>query len=59
MLKSLRNGRLWKAFDMRARVWPAWFDLIEMRATGKFDMRARAARVASWDRDMEKASVSS
>ena len=41
----------------RARMWPAWYYLIELRATGKFDMRARAARVASWDRNVENVLV--
>ena len=37
---------------MRARMWPAWYFLTRARATDKFDMRARAARVASWDRNV-------
>ena len=57
MLKPLRNRRLWKDFDMRARMWPAWYYLIGIRATDKFDVRARAARVASWDRNVENVLV--
>ena len=41
-----------------ARMWPAWYYSIGMRATGEFDTRARAARVASWDRNVEKVLVS-
>ena len=43
----------WKEFDIRARMWPAWYYLIRVRAADKFDMRARAARVAAWDRNVE------
>ena len=43
--------------DVRARIWPAWFYLIGVRAADKFDMRARAARVASWDRNVQTAMV--
>ena len=37
----------------RARMRPAWCYLIGIRATDAFGMRARAARVASWDRNVE------
>ena len=37
----------------RARMWPGLYYLIGIRARDKFDMRARAARVASWDRNVE------
>ena len=40
----------WKDFDACARMWPAWYYLIGIRATDTFDVRARAARVASWDK---------
>ena len=53
MLRSLRKQRVWEDFDIRARMWPAWFDLVWIRAADKFDMRARTARVASWDRKVE------
>ena len=35
-----------------ARRWPARYYLKGVGATGKFDMRARAAHVASWDRNV-------
>ena len=38
---------------MRARMRPAWCYLVGIRATDTFDMRARAARVASWDRNIK------
>ena len=38
---------------MRASMRPAWCYLIVIRATDTVDMRARAARVASWDRNVE------
>ena len=57
LLNSLRKQRFWKDFDMRARVWSAWYYLIWIRAENKFDMRARAARVASWDRNVQSAMV--
>ena len=41
MLKSLRTRRFLKESDIRARMWPAWYYLILIRATDKFDMRAR------------------
>ena len=47
-----------KDSDIRARTWPAWYYLIRVRATDKFDARARAARVASWDRTIEQVLVS-
>ena len=50
--KVLRGIRHERAAD--ARRWPAWYDLIRIRATDKFDMRARSARVASWDRNFFK-----
>ena len=53
VLQSLRNRKFWKEFDMRARMRPAWCYLIRLRETDTFDMRARAARVASWDRNVE------
>ena len=53
MLRSLRKQRVWEDFDIRARMWPAWFDLAWIRAADKFDMRARTARVASWVRNIE------
>ena len=39
---------------MRARMWPAWYYLRGIHATDKFDMRARSACVASWDRKVEE-----
>ena len=52
MLKPLRTHKFLKESDIRARMWPAWYYLIRIRATDKFDMRARAARVASWGRNV-------
>ena len=37
-----------------ARMWLAWYYLIGIRATEKFDMVARAARVVSLGRNAEK-----
>ena len=53
MLRPLREKDLGGIRHPRARMWPAWFDLIWIRAADKFDMRARTARVASWDRKVE------
>ena len=47
------DQRSWQEFDVRACAWPAWYYLTGIRTTGNFDMRARAARVASWDRHVE------
>ena len=46
-----------KESDIHARTWPAWYYLIRIRATDKFDTRARAARVASLGRKVENALV--
>ena len=54
----LATTRFRKDFDMRARTWPAWYYLKGTRATDKCDMPARAARVASWNRNVENALVS-
>ena len=55
MLKSLRTRRVWKDVDVRARTWPAWYSLIGNHATDKLGNRARAAREAPIDRNVEKA----
>ena len=52
MLKAYRR-QYWTNADILARMWPAWCYLIRIHATDKFDARARAARVASWDRTIE------
>ena len=52
MLKTYRH-QYWKKSDIRARMWPALYDLIRIHATDKFEARARAARVASWDRNVQ------
>ena len=39
---------------MRACMWPAWYYLIGIHATDKFDNRARAAHEAPFDRNVEK-----
>ena len=57
MFKPLRTVKFLKESDIRARMWPAWYYLIRIRATDKFDTRARAARVASWDRNVENVLV--
>ena len=44
---------VWKDLGMCARMWSAWYYSIRIRAADKFDMRARAARVASWDRNVK------
>ena len=36
------DQRSWKEFDVRACAWPAWYYLIRIYATDKFDNRARA-----------------
>ena len=56
MLKAYRH-QYWKKSDILARMWPAWCYLIRIHATDKFDARARAARVASWDRTIEQVLV--
>ena len=49
---------VWKDVDVRARTRPAWYYFIRIRATDKFDTRARVARVASWDRNVERVLLS-
>ena len=39
---------------MRACAWPAWYYLIRIHASDKFDNRARAAREGPFDRNVEK-----
>ena len=47
------DQRSWKEFDVRACAWPAWYYLIRIHATDKFANRARAARDAPFDRNVE------
>ena len=47
------DQRSWKEFDVRACAWPAWSYLIKIHATDKFGNRARAAREAPFDRNVE------
>ena len=53
MLKAYRH-QYWTKSDILARMWPALCYLMRIHATDKFDARARAARVASWDRTIEQ-----
>ena len=53
MLKSMRKHKCLKDCDMCARTWPAGYLLIRVRATDKFDMRARAACVTSQGMNVE------
>ena len=48
------DQRSWKEFDVRACAWPAWYYLIGIHATDEFANRARAARDAPFDRNVEK-----
>ena len=52
VLEGFRHAR---AADVRT--WPAWCYLTGARATDALDMRARAARVAPSDRNVEQVSV--
>ena len=59
MLKLLKNNwffvkRISASRAAAVRMWPAWYYLTGVRATDMFDMRARAARVASLDRNVEQ-----
>ena len=51
------DQRSWKKFDARACAWPAWYYLIRIHATDESDNRARAARKAPFDRNVEKPMV--
>ena len=51
------DQRSWKEFDVRARAWPAWYNLIRIHAAAKFANRARAAREGPFERNVKKPMV--